>query len=466
MDASSGDDQGHHELSKIIGLRQYLVTYQNANLDKFPTMKSFGEMVENEFNRGDGKAKVEYWSCCLEFHKDGTPHYHCAVKLSQPKKWIGVMRNIYRYQGVHVDFSTQGNFYISAYRYLRKFKEANEVEHSSNHPKDLIDSGKLSYSPSVKKANATFQQNSNKRRSLNETNVNVMNDAPPVAKRKKTPLSNSEVGDFVRSNNIQTLTELSAKAEERREAGQSDVSDFIYKRSIKSIEELISKTWIMTQAREKIRQDQISRMDRVLSSLHEKCVCRTNKWLDCALEVLRLNNIPKEQFAGAVKTLLLHGRGKFRNILIYGEENCAKTFILMPLKAIFLGDKLFENPATDKYAWVGAEKAQVMLLNDFRWSKDLIQWHDFLNLLEGNTVRLPAPKNIYSEDIIIKSDVAIFATSISPISHRGVFNMTDSTETSMMKIRWKTFHFKHKFDLATQKDTTPCANCFANLVLG
>ena len=38
--------------------------------------------------------------------------------------------------------------------------------------------------------------------------------------------------------------------------------------------------------------------------------------------------------------------------------------MLKPLKKIFDG-KIFENPSHDKYAWVGAEKAHVMLFNDF-----------------------------------------------------------------------------------------------------
>ena len=95
--------------------------------------------------------------------------------------------------------------------------------------------------------------------------------------------------------------------------------------------------------------------------------------------------------------------------------------MLKSLKLIF-SDSIFENPANYKYAWLGSEKSKVFLLNDFRWSKDLIPWHDMLLLLEGTTVKLPAPKNIYSEDIVISTDVAIFATSKSPIKHRSSYN--------------------------------------------
>ena len=117
-----------------------------------------------------------------------------------------------------------------------------------------------------------------------------------------------------------------------------------------------------------------------------------------------------------------------------GAASCAKTFMLKPLKLIF-GNSIFENSANKKYAWVGFEKAKVFLLNYFRWSKDLIPWHDMLLLLEGETVKLPAPENIYSEDIVISTDVTIFATTKSSIKHRGPYSASDDKETEMMAAR-------------------------------
>ena len=138
--------------------------------------------------------------------------------------------------------------------------------------------------------------------------------------------------------------------------------------------------------------------------------------------------------------------------------------MLKPLKLIF-SDSIFENPANDKYAWVGSEKAKVFLLNDFRWSKDLIPWHDMLLLLEGTTVKLPAPKNIYSEDIVISTDVAIFATSKSPIKHRRSYKASDDRETEMMAARWKNYEFHHQSSPQEQKHLPPCRRCFAKLVV-
>ena len=75
--------------------------------------------------------------------------------------------------------------------------------------------------------------------------------------------------------------------------------------------------------------------------------------------------------------------------MLVGRSNMAKTFMLEPLQVI-LGDRLFENPTSDKYGWKGIENAQVVLLNDFRWRKETIAWSDFL-LLQGPIVVFAQP---------------------------------------------------------------------------
>ena len=94
----------------------------------------------------------------------------------------------------------------------------------------------------------------------------------------------------------------------------------------------------------------MSRINTVKTHLTSDCVedC-SGQWLQYAKEVLLLNGIDTFQFVTIIKDLLIHGRGKNRNLIITGPANCAKTFMLKPLRLIF-GDKIFENPANDKYA--------------------------------------------------------------------------------------------------------------------
>ena len=218
-----------------------------------------------------------------------------------------------------------------------------------------------------------------------------------------------------------------------------DIAEFVFKRNEKIFRELVTKTWHMESAKEKLEASKVSRIDTVKTHLTSDCVegCY-GQWLQCTKEVLLLNGIDTFQFVTSIKDLPIHGRGKKRKLIITGPANCAETFILKLLKISF-SDSIFENPANDKYAWVGSEKAKVILLNDFRWSKDLIPWHDMLLLLEGETLKLPAPKNIYIEDIVISTDVAIFATSKSSIKHRGPYNASHDGETEMMAARSKLY---------------------------
>ena len=117
----------------------------------------------------------------------------------------------------------------------------------------------------------------------------------------------------------------------------------------------------MESAKEKLEASKVSRIDTVQTHLTSDCV------EDCSGHSY---SVPTTFFCStSIKYLLIHDRGKKRNLIITGPANCAKTFMLKPLKLVF-SDSIFENLANDKYACVGPEKAKVFLLNDFRWSKD------------------------------------------------------------------------------------------------
>ena len=436
------------------GRRQYLITYSQADEQRFPTRESFGNMLENEFNTGNSQVKVSHWACCKETHEEHGFHYHCCLKLTGVKKWSRVKNAITKKYGIVVNFSDHDQ-YIYAYRYVCKADR--DVAHSDNHP-DLSQVG----SPRTKASTSALREAARKRKSA--TNVNTKSTVCERNKRKRR-LSNLEVADFIVAKNITTVEQIFAKADARKQEGESDLANFLLSRTQKSTEELITKSWMLKQASSEIQRDETTRIEKVRNAATDACIDGCDgSWLECAIEVLSLNGIEIAVFASYIFELLAQGRGKFRNVMIYGQTNCAKTFMLKPLKCIF-GDRLFDNPANDKYAWVGADKADVILLQDFRFCKDVITWKDLLLLLEGETVKLPAPKNHFATDVVISSDVPIFATSKAPIVFKGPYNVEDECETEMMNSRWKMIRFKHAFEEKDQKKVEPCGSCFARLVL-
>ena len=118
-------------------------------------------------------------------------------------------------------------------------------------------------------------------------------------------------------------------------------------------------------------------MEILIKCQSESCVagCEMERH-ECVTQVLQLNSLSLGVFGDAMRVLLESERGNFHNIM----TNCGKTFLLKPLEIIF---RTFTNPANAKYAWVGADQAEVIALQDFQWSSELICWKDLLILLEG-----------------------------------------------------------------------------------
>ena len=129
-----------------VNRRTYLITYNKADLSKFPSRESFGEVVVEGFNCDPGKVKVEYSACCLEQHKNASrQHYHVSIKLSGPKRWNPVKTYLTQRYGICVHFSESSATYYAAFKYISKTNK--NVYESPNHP-DLKDVG----SPKTKNA--------------------------------------------------------------------------------------------------------------------------------------------------------------------------------------------------------------------------------------------------------------------------------------------------------------------------
>ena len=193
--------------------------------------------------------------------------------------------------------------------------------------------------------------------------------------------------------------ELLAYANNKKKEGKTDLAKFIANRGAKAVDEALSVGWELEEAQQKMECSKGSRTEILHSKIGKECVAGCEgRWLQMVRNSLQRNNINGEQFSEAIRDLLDKGREKYRNLYLKGPYNCGKTFLLNPLTHIY---NIFCNPASTTFAWVGAEAAEVLFLNDFRWSPNIVPWHDLLLLLEGHEVHLPAPKTHYRCDFFL-----------------------------------------------------------------
>ena len=439
--------------------RVYVITYSRANVETFPKRQDFADACVAAFE--DEKCQVLKYACCYELHEDGTPHYHCAIKLSAPKRWKSARDYLDLNYDAKVNFSEreEGNFYNHAYAYVCKedqdaVKFGSEANESMGSPRT-----KVCVKAIRKKAKLKRQMSLDEHSQKDKAGPSGIK--PPL-KRKR--LSASDVGRFAVSNNIKTEKELYAIAGERDDDGNSDLYNFIMNNA-KRIQDILDAAWKLHDARQEAIEIPISRIEVIRNAAGGSCVPECDgRWLTLALKTLRKNRVDQYVFAKALYEALEKGRGKHRNVMIIGPYDSGKTFMLHPLKKVF--SNAFMNPSSSRFAWIGADTADVIFLNDYRWQREQISWSDLLRLLEEDMVcHLPAPMNHFAREITVDTDVAIFATSDGEIKLFNKGGEVVKRETDMMRARWKLFEFTYSIPEPEQIKLPPCGACFSRLVL-
>ena len=142
----------------------------------------------------------------------------------------------------------------------------------------------------------------------------------------------------------------------RKKEGKTDLVEFLVNRTPRAVADILNTAWEIENAAEKLARSKKTRLELLQEAKEKDCTKGCDGlWKICAEEILANNQVPLQVFRDAVCDLLINGRGKYRNIMITGNANCGKTFLLNPLTLIF---DTFCNPASGSFAWVGVHNAE------------------------------------------------------------------------------------------------------------
>ena len=444
--------------------RVFLVTLSNFNRVTFPRRMSFGAAVVEAF----GANNVEYFVASKEPHETpGKYHYHCAIKLKNPVRWLSAKKYLKENFNCVCNFAVSNSLYAGAYRYATKsdhtFFEASVLV---RHPNlDLISK---TYERALT-ANTTYRENAQKRK------ANDGGEGSSGAKPKKRTRAEfrADLGLFIVENSIKKEIELVALAKSRLVSGDRKLFDYLFNMKKRDRVELVSDAWRFADSDTILREENIAVMKYIMEKNYP-CECNEGEWKWCAQNLFERNNIDLNDFREALQRCLTLGRRKHNNLMLVGPTSSGKTFLLKPLQKMV--PHVFSNPPGSTFGWMGAENANLVFLNDMRWKPPgpthhgNISWEAFFNLLEGNDVSLPAAMNVQSEHVHIKRPIPILATSISPITYFVNNPMEPQTDTHvgenrMMAERWVTFTFTVSIPGDEQREVPPCGACFKEFLL-
>ena len=432
----------------------YLITYSRVDTTKFSSKESFSSAILEAWQHFG--IRILHWVVCIEAHSNNNGcasgddnnmnlyHFHMAVKLAKRGRWLQVRNYLDEKYGIQVNFSDNHSSYYTAYRYVTK--EDHEALHSPGHPdlSDVVPRTEAAITTRKRKAKAKGKGQAKKRSQRSER------------------LSVYDVFQIVQSKGITSRLQLVCLAIEQNREGKSSLAQFIANRGNKAVDEAIELAKEFSQAELQSLRTKKTRIELLQEQTASECAagCR-GRWLEAADQLLQRHAILKEDFCTAVYTALSKGRGKYRNIFIHNDTNCGKLFILSPLKVIY---KTFCNPATGSFVWLGAENAEIIFLNYFRWHPKIIAWADFRQALEGDTVHLPSPKNVCIRDLKLNKDAPFFASSDAPLVLIKA-GAIDSLNTRMMNVRWRFYHFWNQIPKEEQEELIPYSRCFAKFIL-
>ena len=449
--------------------QNYLLTLSQVNTTLFPNREDFAEFVLRHFRHKDDESDIICkWAVSAEPHlKTKSFHYHMALGLNYQRRWCQIaanMRSELKGTKQVVDFRECGGSYYSVFTYVSKM-DAHMIVSPGNE-------GLLNPVPS-----RTEKAIQGKRARGNSGSGNGSAKKTKTAKQWKEPRLDLEVLQaLVVDNKLRTEKALAAFARKLARDGKKDLQLWLLRHpSSKSRNDMLNTIWMMEDADDLAERNSKSYIELLTEARswdhsvkeREKKTC-DGSWMTAAMDIFSKNNVDPAYFAKRVLRALSNGRGKGFNFMICGPSNCAKSFLLMPLKLIF---SCFWQPSDGSYNWVVAPEKEVIFLNDIRYEEDgdtkVMPWRQFLNLLEGCPVNIARPSNHHANDYEWDDTKApILATAEFPIS-RIKNGRIDQGETQQMAERWgEILYLKHQYlGPNVNYNLIPCARCFAELVL-
>ena len=231
--------------------------------------------------------------------------------------------------------------------------------------------------------------------------------------------------------------------------------------SRKDLGELIERVARADGAGAAAVRQQMTRLDILAEAATQApCTCETpGKWMAAANEVMQLNGYMEQELQRAVFQALHLGRYKLRNVILVGDTNRAKSFLVKPLLLVY---NCFVPPDTGSHQLADIDGSEVVFLNEFDWDPALMPWRTLKDFLEGSEVKIAVPKTqSRAKNYMFKADTPIIGTAPGPIEHPK-----SQKETEQMDTRVRYFALTHWFDPKTCPEIKPCKACFAKWIHG
>ena len=193
----------------------------------------------------------------------------------------------------------------------------------------------------------------------------------------------------------------------------ADICAFVFKIRAR-LNSLIDDVWDWEQIDEVLAVAQQTRAAAVAAAARQPCVCG-GQWPGFAVGALVANGLDVAELCRDVYNALVTGRSETTRVVVLagaaGGEG--KSFFQKGVASIFAVKDVFHSPARGSFPLLGLETAKVAILDDWRFTEEIVTFALQCLWYDGSAVPIARPQNqaAFTGHLLYRGSAPIFATT-------------------------------------------------------
>ena len=273
-------------------------------------------------------------------------------------------------------------------------------------------------------------------------------------------MSVDELADLIRDNGWRSRKPLlEAAAADRTE--RPALYEAVLRFGAKRLDEVINMVWELEGDDLEPSGCRVAKLRD--AALRMPCVCG-GQWRPAAERLLQIQGLDSAAFRSVVVRALRWGRRKSTNVLIVGEPDGGKSFLLKPLGRIF--KSFIRRGQSENFALQGVHGHEICLLQDVRYESFGLPWDDWLAWGEGEEVTVKMPRSHFAESKKYTGTAPLFATMADlfsyPITEARKHGRNVEKENRQFNSRWAIVRFRNEIPVEERNVALEaCGRCAA-----
>ena len=425
-------------------------------------------------SRGGPSVRLERMVVFRELHAPNEdnlslPHFHVAVLLSQPSRFVAYKRALRNRYNVASHWSCTHEGYYSTVRY--GYRQTPKKQEADLDKEPLAWDRHGAHPPLWQVCEEPNTVNAWRKRRENKLQ-NASAQGKPEPRPTEMDLYIVIVEQGFRNTPDDTFAHKRLIAYLKDHASPA-LWLFAWKLRAK-LPGIIDDVWSWETVHEDLAIVATSRLERLQAVAQSPCVCQ-GVWRQYAEYALRANSIDPLGLCSDIYFSLAYGRHESLPVvtLVGKAGGEGKSFLLSPLAEVFGSEYVQTTPQSGQFPLLGLETKKAVFLDEWEFDRySPLSWSTQLMWFDNKAICITRPQNNCNGHLIYRGTAPIFITAklknVGPMHERAQAAAAEgkSSDDTMMMRRLRCYLFTEKLPIPVGVVVPQCGCCWSQMILG